>query len=216
MSSNYRVQQGDHLSAIAKSFGFTDYEKIWNDPNNAELKALRVNPNVLFPGDMLFIPDKESAEYPKPTEQRHKFVMHAPKLQLRLVLKDIYEEPIAGAACTLAVGAESYKVTTDSTGRIEQAIPRDARKGILTIDDPQTPYEGTVIPLKIGTLDPVDEVSGQQARLNNLGYFAGTVGGKDDAALESAIEEFQCDEALTVDGICGPVTQARLKQVHGC
>ena len=32
----------------------------------------------------------------------------------------------------------------------------------------------------------------------------------------SAIEEFQCDHGLVVDGKCGPATQAKLKQVHGC
>ena len=44
----------------------------------------------------------------------------------------------------------------------------------------------------------------------------GDVGSTDADALESAVEEFQCDNNLTVDGICGPVTQAKLKQVAGC
>jgi hypothetical protein len=30
------------------------------------------------------------------------------------------------------------------------------------------------------------------------------------------VEEFQCDNSLTVNGICGPNTQAGLKQVYGC
>jgi len=32
MAGNYTVQQGDHLSKIAKAFGFSDYQTIWNDP----------------------------------------------------------------------------------------------------------------------------------------------------------------------------------------
>jgi hypothetical protein len=214
MSGTYKVQQGDHLSSIAKAFGFSDYQTIWNDPNNATLKALRVNPNVLFPGDTLFIPDKVPTQYPKPTDQTHQFVKHQPDLKLCLVLEDIYEKPIAGAACTLQVGANSFKVTTDGTGRLEQDIPPDAHAAVLVIQDTQTPFQGTNIPIKIGNLDPVEEASGQVARLNNLGYFPGD--GTDAAALESAIEEFQCDNGLTVDGICGPQTQAKLKQVHGC
>ncbi len=55
--------------------------------------------------------------------------------------------------------------------------------------------------------------SGQQARLDNLGYFASD---GDDDAFKSAVEEFQCDNSLTVDGDCGPATQAKLKQVYGC
>ena len=69
-------------------------------------------------------------------------------------------------------------------------------------------------PIKIGHLDPVDELSGQIGHLNNLGYFAGRLDGSDTHAFESAVEEFQCDNGLTVDGVCGPNTQSKLKQVH--
>jgi peptidoglycan hydrolase-like protein with peptidoglycan-binding domain len=72
------------------------------------------------------------------------------------------------------------------------------------------------VALLVGDLDPVEEVSGQLARLQNLGYYAGKIGGGDAMAVRSAIEEFQCDNKLTVDGICGPETQARLIAVHGC
>jgi LysM domain len=63
MPSNYKVRQGDHLSDIATALGFSSYETIWNHPKNAKLKQKRVNPNVLFPGDTLFIPDKVQGEY---------------------------------------------------------------------------------------------------------------------------------------------------------
>jgi LysM repeat protein len=214
MSGYYKVQQGDHLSSIAKAFGFSDYQTIWNDPNNADLKAQRVNPNVLYPGDLLFIPDKVTTQYPRPSDQKHQFVKNVPQLKLVLVLEDLYEKPIANAACTLQISGNSSNVTTDGTGKLQQNIAADAHDAVLTIQDPQTPFQDTQIPIKIGNLDPVDELSGQVARLNNLGYFPGD--GTDAAALESAIEEFQCDNSLTVDGICGPQTQAALKQVHGC
>jgi hypothetical protein len=216
MAGNYTVQQGDHLSGIAKAFGFSSYQTIWNDPNNADLKAQRVNPNVLYPGDQLYIQDKDLTQYPRPTEVRHKFIRHKPELKLCLVLEDLYEKPIANASCSLQLGSDTRTVTTDGTGRLEQDIPPDVQDAVLTINANQTPYQGVSLAIKIGSLDPVEEVSGQQARLNNLGYFAGEVGGTDDDALESAVEEFQCDQGLTVDGICGAGTQAKLKQVHGC
>lgn len=34
----------------------SSYRTIWDDAQNAELKRARVNPNVIFPGDRLFIP----------------------------------------------------------------------------------------------------------------------------------------------------------------
>jgi hypothetical protein len=216
MAGNYTVKQGDHLSKIAKDFGFSDYHTIWDDPNNADLKQKRQDPNVLFPGDTLFIPDREAREESASTDQQHRYQVRRPKLQLRLVLEDLYEKPIANAPCVLALGSETRDVTTDATGRIEQDIPSDVHDAFLIIHGDQTPFDGDSIAIKIGDMDPVDQVSGQTARLNNMGYFAGDPAQKDDQAFQSAVEEFQCDHGLTVDGKCGPITQAKLKQVHGC
>jgi hypothetical protein len=216
MADYYTVEQGDHLSKIAKDNGFTDYTIIWNHPNNSDLKSQRQNPNVLFPGDQVFIPDMEQKQESGATDKKHTFVVDKKTLKLRLVLQDTYEKPIAGAQCALLVDGQTYQLTTDGNGKLEQEIPLDAKKGTLTIRGDQTPFTNDVIPIKIGHLDPIDEISGQVARLNNLGYSAGPLDGSDTDAFESAVEEFQCDNSLTVDGICGPQTQSTLKQVHGC
>jgi N-acetylmuramoyl-L-alanine amidase len=216
MPEYYTVLQGDHLSKIAKDNGFTDYAVIWDHPNNANLKNHRKNPNVLLPGDEVFIPDIEQKQESGATDRKHTFVVDKKTLKLRLVLEDIYEKPIAGAQCALLVDGQVFQLTTDGNGKLEQEIPLDAKEGTLTIRGDQTPFADDVIPIKIGHLDPIDEPSGQIARLNNLGYSAGKVDGSDDDAFESAIEEFQCDHLLKVDGDCGPQTQAKLKQVHGC
>lgn len=216
MAGSYTVKQGDHLSSIAKTYGFSDYNTIWNDPNNADLKSLRVNPNVLLPGDILFIPDREQRLEQKGTEIRHKFVAHRPPLKLRLVLEDLFEMPIANAECDLLLDGDTFHLTSDDTGKIEHDIKPDTKGGMLIIKDSQTPFNGDAIPIKIGYLDPVEEFSGQLARLDNLGYFPGDGSADTTDQFESAVEEFQCDNNLPVDGICGPATQAKLKEVHGC
>src|SRR3954466_7677821 len=91
MAGAYTVKQGDHVPGLAARFGFTDYLVIWNHPNNAELKKNRENPNVLFPGDTVYIPEKDSGEFDRPTEKKHKFVLKRKPLKLRLTLKDQYE-----------------------------------------------------------------------------------------------------------------------------
>jgi len=48
------------------------------------------------------------------------------------------------------------------------------------------------------------------------GYYLGRLDVDNPAKFRSAVEEFQCDHDLTVDGDCGPQTQAKLKQVYGC
>jgi N-acetylmuramoyl-L-alanine amidase len=216
MAGNYTVQQGDHLARIAKTFGFSDWQMIWKHPNNADLKNKRNNPNVLYPGDVVYIPDRQSRQESCGTDNKHGFVKKASDLKLRLTLHDQYEQPIANASCNLILGAKSDPVTTDGSGKIEVAIQPDDHEGVLIIQSPETPFNNTPIPFRIGDLDPVLETSGQVARLNNLGYFAGDLGQPDPVTFESAVEEFQCDNNLTIDGICGPATQAKLKQVHGC
>jgi len=216
MEDYYTVKQGDHLSKIAKDNGFTDYTIIWDHPNNSDLKNLRQNPNILLPGDQVFIPDMEEKHETGATDKKHTFTVNKNTLKLRLVLEDMYEKPIAGAQCALLIDGQVYQLTTDGNGKLEQEIPLDAKEGSLTIRGDQTPFANQVLPIKIGHLDPLDEPSGQIARLNNLGYSAGKLDGSDTAAFSSAIQEFQCDNSLTVDGICGPQTQAKLKQVCGC
>jgi N-acetylmuramoyl-L-alanine amidase len=216
MEDYYTVKQGDHLSKIAKDNGFIDYTVIWDHPHNADLKKLRQNPNILLPGDQLFIPDMEQKQEPGATDKKHTFTVDKKTLKLSLVLKDIYEKPIAGAQCALLVDGQVYQLTTDGSGKLEQEIPLDAKDGTLTIRGDQTPFANEIIPIKIGHLDPIDEVSGQVGRLNNLGYSAGPLDGSDTGAFQSAIEEFQCDNNLTVDGICGPQTQSKLKDIYGC
>src|ERR1700676_4180687 len=216
MAGSYIVRQGDHLAKIANAFGFSDYHTIWNDPNNAALKQQRQNPNVLFPGDSLFIPDRQLREDSCKTDKKHKFVLKTSGLKLRLILVDQYERPIANAPCVLTLGSNSSNLTTDGIGKIEQNLQPSERNATLVIQDAQTPFRYIQLAIQIGDLDPADEVSGQTARLNNLGYFAGDVKQPDQKAFESAVEEFQCDQGLKVDGICGPNTQASLKRVHGC
>jgi hypothetical protein len=221
MAGNYTVKQGDHISSIAKQNGFLEYETIWNHPNNAALKQLRGNPNILFPGDTVFVPDKELRVEDGATEVRHKFKLHDEKLNLRLVLNRFYGPPFAATECTLRIGTTQSDLTSDGNGQVEHEIPKTAVDASVTVKDTITVQDTTVpadreIKVKIGFLDPVTEVSGQQGRLSNLGYYRASGDALDNDEFLSAVEEFQCENNLTVDGKCGPMTQAKLKTVHGC
>jgi N-acetylmuramoyl-L-alanine amidase len=207
--ANHTVKQGEHLSSIAATYGFSDYRTIWDHGNNASLKQKRKNPNVLYPGDSLYIPDIQRKEVDCHTGAKHVFKLNAPELELWLVIRDCNHLPRPHTACTLKIDGASEKLTTDGDGVIHKMIPRTAKEGSVTVDEVE-------IPIKIGNLDPVDTLSGQVGRLNNLGYDAGDPEGPDDEQFESAVQEFQCDQKLTVDGICGSKTQAKLTEVHGC
>jgi len=205
----HTVKQGEHLPKIAEQYKFADYRTIWNHPNNAALKEQRQNPNVLWPGDKVFIPPKEIKKVPSATAKKHRFQLITQKIMLRLAVRDLDSNPIADTPCVLEVDGSSYQLTTDGDGKIEQPIPKNAAGGKLTIGEIE-------VPIKIGHLDPVEELPGWRARLNNLGYRAGASDDLNDPQLRSAVEEFQCDYDLQVDGESGPQTQGKLKEVHGC
>ncbi len=214
----HTVEQGEYLSQIASQYGFRSYETIWNHPSNAALKQKRDNPNVLLPGDRLFIPEKRDSPQGRPTDNKHQFQVTSTKLSLRLRLTNRFDNPIANRRCALEFNGERKVLSTTGEGQVETPIPQTTHQAHLTLDDPiNGPLQQD---LRVGDLDPVTEPSGQLARLVNMGYYLGEQDTVDDEQLRSAIEEFQCDHHqdynLTVDGVCGPKTQNALKQVYGC
>jgi N-acetylmuramoyl-L-alanine amidase len=204
----HTVEQGEHLSSIAAKYGFQKVSTIWEHPDNADLKSRRKNPHILLPGDKVTIPDKQKKVESRGTTRTHSFQLAGEKLKLKLALRDINDKPRSGLKCTLIVENESKPVTSDGDGNITTEIPKTARSGKLVLPDLE-------IPLLIGHLDPIEEQSGQVARLDNLGYEAGDPANPDKEIFRSAVEEFQCDQKISVTGDCDAATQAKLKSVHG-
>ena len=213
---SHTVRQGEYLPKIGKTYGFMNLAAIWDHPRNAELKASRKeNFNILYPGDRIYIPERLLRTENRPTDQRHTFVLRGKPLNLRVVLKTCDDEARTDLSCVLSVDGDSGHLTTNNEGLLERSIPPSASRAVLMFQDANT-QEKTEIAVLIGNLDPIDEVSGQIGRLNNLGYLAGDPEKPDPELLQCAVEEFQCDHELCVDGVCGPETQAKLKEVHGC
>lgn len=220
MATIHIVEQGEYLSSIAKQYRFANYRTIYDHPQNAEFKRKRPNPNVIFPGDELFIPDKEERYESRSTEQRHRFRLKRPKLLLRIIVKDDEGRPFANAAYTLRVEDQIYKGTTNGKGLVQQEIPIGAVSGDLTLERSRLTW-----PLQIGHLDPVDEVivnkaiiTGMQARLNNLGFICGPVDGILGPKTNAAIKAFQKDvlKRADPDGEPDKATRDRLLSEHGC
>ena len=211
MAEVHSIAQGEHLSQLARKYGFRSYLTIWNHPNNEALKKLRQDPNILYPGDSLYIPDIEPKVVKGETGMTHKFVVPVPKLELRIALRDLSDLPIKGLACDLDVEGTVYALTTDGNGTIRQAIAADAERGAV-----RAAAREVDVAIAIGHLDPVEEETGLRARLRNLGYDAGPLGFDNEGELRSAIEEFQCDHGLKVSGVNDGATRDKLREVYGC
>jgi hypothetical protein len=210
---HHTVEQGEHLTRIAASYGVTA-NSVWAHPENAALRSKRKNMNVLYPGDKIYVPDREIKAVACQTDQRHTFRMTGTTLSLRLILKDVNEQPIANTTCSLWVDGTHTEITTDTAGAIERRIPSKAEHVSVQFRDPASGQDRE-LQVEIGHLDPVEEQSGLIGRLNNLGYRAADSGELDVERLRAAIEEFQCDHQLPITGSIDAATLSKLKDVHG-
>lgn len=214
MSKVHVVQQGEHLAGIAAEHGFSDPRTIFDHPDNAELKAERKDPNILFPGDVVVIPEREVREEEAATETRTRFTTSAPRLLLRVRVLDVSGNPVEGTAF-LEGG-----VMMGEDGEIREA-PITASKKQDTISLPKSPPREREIefPLAIGELDPIKTPSGIRDRLNNLGYFAGFSAVFETEQFKWAVEEFQCDHQkkhkLKVSGVPDKPTLRALAKEYG-
>jgi len=59
MPRTHVVVEGESLSTIAAAEGFRDFRKLYDAPENAELRKKRPNPNLIRPGDEVVIPDRK-------------------------------------------------------------------------------------------------------------------------------------------------------------
>jgi N-acetylmuramoyl-L-alanine amidase len=212
---HHTVQPGECLVRIAARHGYRDYRTVYEHPLNAELRQKRPDPNLLFPGDVVVIPDKTPRIEQATTDQAHRYRLSTQRRMLRLVLLNLDGKPMAEQAYTLDIEGRLIEGITDGDGLLEQPIPLDAVNGQLSTDR-------YVWPLNIAHLNPIEDtqdngVTGIQARLRNLGYDPGPIDGIAGPLTEEAVRAFQEDNPpLAVDGICGPQTRAMLVKLYGC
>jgi hypothetical protein len=213
----HTVSQQEHLASIATDSQLASYAKVWNDPDNADLRQRREVPHALLPGDVVTIPVRDPLIYQRPTGKQHVFTVHLMPLILRLVVLNELERPIANEAGTLTSNGVDQDITTDGDGRFEAKIDNGTTSATLTL--------GTrTFCLSIGHLDPNDEASGQLGRLKALGYFDGEVPEATEfekqrsdieARMELAWELFQDANGLKLTGQGDDESVKKLKEVFG-
>jgi N-acetylmuramoyl-L-alanine amidase len=212
----YAVRQGDCLSSIAETFGFGDFETIYQHPENAGFRKKRPNPNIICPGDVLFIPDLETKQHVVATDQKHSFVLKRAQVRLRLRLEDDLHRPYKETKYQLRIGQKYWRGSTNGSGMVNHEIPADAVDGEITIFPSGLPEDsGYTFLLHLGHLDPVEEDAGVDARLLNLGYGpVETEGSLSDAERADALKQFQADHGLQASGELTDETRSKLRERH--
>jgi hypothetical protein len=208
------VAQGDCMSSLAKRYGFRSYKTIYDDADNADLKQKRSDPNILFPGDRVVIPDKDGRVEEKPTGARHRFVVETTPTFVRLQIDTDRE-----LAYRLQIdGREPIEGKTDGSDVIAHEIEADARAANITLWpatlEDKRDDNGVAIPLRLGALDPLEEVAGVQGRLLNLAFFAGAIDNQESAPTTEAIKAFERFLGRPVKGELTDALRAELAARH--
>jgi hypothetical protein len=202
-----KAAKGDSIPSLAKDNGFFP-DTIWNHPQNAQLRQLRKSQNQLLPGDPVFIPDLTKRTESRGVDASHSFKRKGVPAKLTMRLLEL-GEPRKNEPYVLIVDGMSFKGTLDGDGRLEQFIPPNAKSGQLLLNGGKE-----VIPVQIGYLNPVSDVSGLQQRLNNLGFVCGNEDGDFDELTKAAILKFQKANKLPETGQPDDATCAKLQELH--
>jgi hypothetical protein len=223
MSVVHVVKPGDCLLRIAQQYGFADWRTIYEHADNSEFRQLRTNPNAIYPGDQIQIPDPEPKQLSLATAKQHKIKITRPKIMLRIEVRDELDEPLAGKAFELAFGQTVHEGTTTGDGILEQKLQPGEERGQLTVwltGDREA--ERYVWDISVGHLDPVEELAGVRQRLNNLGFYcepsstmSSASSAEIDESLRLALLGFQHVAEIEKTGEPDDATLAKLVELHG-
>lgn len=205
------VRQGECISSIARKTGHF-WETVWDDPGNAQLRAVRKDPNVLLPKDRVHVPALRPKSEPGQSEMRHRFRRKGQPEVLRLrILND--DQPRGNEPYELVVDGVTHTGVTDAGGNIACPIPATARRASLRVGEESDALE---YEFSLGRIDPISEVSGVQGRLSNLGFDCGAADGRLDKRMRRALRKYQKQRGLPVTGEPDEATRRKLQEEYGC
>jgi hypothetical protein len=207
-SGSHIVKPGDGIESLAFTHGFF-WQTVWTDPNNAALKAARKDPNVLLPGDRVFIMEKRCKELSKPPEKTHRFRRKGVPQIFQVRFANWRDEPYAGLVADIDVDGKLTKGTADGDGILKIPISPDARVAKVRFEN------GHAYSIDLGHLDPVSEIVGVQQRLRNLGIYHAALSGLVDNATAAAIKTFQAIWQLEPSGQPDQPTRDLLVAANG-
>ena len=206
----HTIQQGETTSSLAQKYGLF-WETIWDHPENEQLRNLRKNHNVLFPGDKIFIPAVRIREESVITDKKHRFQRKGIPEKLNMQFIDLYGDPFANAPYTLIVDGKVSNGALDDQGWLRAPISPNAQQARIEIGESG---ELWALDLDVGHLDPVTELTGIQARLRNMGHYNGPVDGKDGEGLSRAIRFLRSIHGLEINSDIDEAFRNKLSEVY--
>ena len=222
----YVVRDGDYLTAIAYRFG-TTVAKILAEPQNSKLKSSRPNPEILAPGDVLYIPKTKPTWTPATVGGTTAFKATPPTVKVTVVLNDHEGKPLANEAVVtdpVTTKKGDPPLTTDGSGALTLTVSIHVREIKVTVTSKLLTFM-----FRVGGLDPHTQNRGLLSRLRHLGYI-GSEGPHTGARpwltefavahealiLARGISEYQRKNRKDVTGVADEDLQGAIKDEHGC
>lgn len=121
MPRTHVVVEGENLSKIAAAEGFRDFRKLYDAPENEELRKKRPNPNFIKPGDEVVIPDRKpvAAKVSPGSKLTVKKLPPAPMPDaVEIALTDLQNDPIPNLKVQIAGKNGKFEKTSDANGLV--------------------------------------------------------------------------------------------------
>lgn len=216
----YIIGRGEDLRGIAARLGF-DPDEVWNADENRELRERRHSPQVLAPGDVIFVPEAEQEDLAVTAKTTNEYVADVEYLLVRVQLAAGGSRPRGGEPYEVHGLREVITGTADGDGVIEVEVPAHARQVFLHFPD-----QGTTTRVRLGDLNPEDDDDGIRTRLFNLGYLPNDemmgprlarrqTPDQRRQDLADAVRHFQEEAGLDATGELDDATRAAIRERHG-
>jgi nucleoid-associated protein YgaU len=108
----YTVRRGDTLSHIADEHGLASWRQIYDAPENEEFRRTHPDPDLIYPGDRVFVPDPNQKTETVPTTDRTRFRVTGSGVRLRFIFDNGDDNPNNDRELTYL--CVSNLVTTDN------------------------------------------------------------------------------------------------------
>lgn len=188
MSKTVQASDHDCIHSIAYREGMKA-DKLW-DSNEALSKAGR-DPFVLKEGDTVKLTRFAVPSHQVQTAKTHRFKLHGTSMRMQVQLASA-GRPMAKRKATVSIDGKPAKVYfTDAQGWLSFRISPGAQKATIEPEGFPTPYT-----LELGRMDPVNEISGVQQRLQTLGYYRGRVDDEAGPITDDALVRFRRAQGL--------------------
>ena len=239
--TNHTGRQGECISSIAYEYGFFP-KTIWNLQDNAQLKQLRKDMNLLEVDDVVEIPEKEEKEESIASEQKHRFRKKGVPAKLRMKILRVQpldeqtestQQPDPDQEDTQIQEPEEvtgfqqepwadcpFHLIIDG----ETSEGNTDGDGFVDVPIPPNAQQGKlimnpgqpdvrIIPLELGTLGAAGEIAGMKRRLSNLGYNCGEQSNEITDDFREVLKMFQESYELEISGEPDDATKDKISEL---